>query len=662
MCGWGEKGEMCGISGILRSERAAGAPRLDDSKQRHRGPDDSGTYRDPHERAELWFRRLAILDLSPAGHQPMSNEDGTVWVVFNGEIYNHQPLRQELERLGHRFKSRADTEVLVHLWEEHGRGMVDRLNGMFAFCIWDERTGEAFLARDHAGIKPLYWTTGTYGLAFASEAKVLLDLPELDRSIDPVSLQQYLTFLWVPGERTMWKGIRKLAAGGWLSWKADRPPELGTWWDWDQSKTDDDASPEEHARQLGQVLREAVDRQLMSDVPLGVQLSGGLDSSIVAGTIRALRPDAPLRAYTTRFGSSSQDGFADDLPYAREVARFLRADLVEEEIRPEISQLLPFLVWHSDEPLADPALATSYLLCKRAREDGTVVLMSGQGADELFHGYRSHRAYSLADRFDALPRPAIRLATALVESIARRTGSSAHAVPRRAARMLRFLGASAEERILALADWSSATWREKLLSPKVRDETSADPYREYCELFERSRAAADVDRWSYVLFKTFLPALNLTYGDRTSMATSVELRVPFLDRAVVEHAGRIPPRLKVRRGAQKWVLAEAANGSIPPSIRTRPKTGFGAPIREWLRGPLRPYTKSLLLGERFEARGLFSREAVVAMLRDLETGAGDVAYLVWALLTFELWAKTFVDGDGAAPVPLLHRLDHQVQK
>ncbi|HJU88377.1 MAG TPA: asparagine synthase (glutamine-hydrolyzing) [Gemmatimonadaceae bacterium] len=638
---------MCGISGLLRH----GVPPtklLPDERQRHRGPDDEGFFVDPACRAQLAFRRLSIIDLSSAGHQPMANEDDTVWLIFNGEIYNHRELRADLERRGHRFRSRTDSEVLVHLWEDEGRNMVRRLNGMFAFCIWDERTGEAFLARDHAGIKPLYLANSAEGLAFASEAKVLLSLRGVDRSIDPVSLQHFLTFLWVPGERTMWRGVRRLRAGGWLSWRDGRIDE-GTWWDWDQS-TKEKRGDAEWIASTRTTLVETVERQLMSDVPLGALLSGGLDSSAIVGAMHVARPHERITAYTANSPGSTGDGFASDLPYAREMAAFVGARLVEEELSPTITELLPRLVWHSDEPLADPAIVASYLLCRRARQDGTIVLLSGQGADELYHGYRSHRAVEMAGRLSGIPSPLVRAATAIVSALAERSGVSAEATPRRALKMLRFIGADGTNRILQLADWGSPAMRREILSDAVRRDTPSDIYADYLALFEQSRAPTDEERWTYVLFKTFMPSLNLTYGDRTSMATSVELRVPYLDRALIEQAGRMPLDVKQRGRSQKWILQEAARPWLPPSILSRSKTGFGAPIREWLSGQLMREMRSALEGDQFLDRGLFDAAGIRGLLRDLETGRRDVAYIVWALFTFEIWARTFVDADGAAPI------------
>ena len=640
---------MCGISGVLR----AGPRTLDvvrDERQRHRGPDDAGTYADPGGRALLSFRRLSILDLSEAGHQPMPNEDGTVWLVFNGEIYNHRELRADLERRGHAFRSRTDSEVLVHLWEDEGRDMLRRLNGMFAFCIWDSRTGEALLARDHAGIKPLYVAPSAEGLAFASEAKVLLALRGIDRTIDPVALQHFLTFLWVPGERTMWRGVRKLRAGGWLSWRQGRIEE-GSWWDWDQSSKDA-RSDAEWIEATRATLAETVERQLMSDVPLGALLSGGLDSSAIVGAMHAVRPAERIRAYTANSSGSERDGFASDLPYAREMAALVGARLVEEELSPGITDVLPRLVWHSDEPLADPAIVASYLLCRRARQDGTIVLLSGQGADELYHGYRSHRAIALARRLSGIPSPMVRGASALLAAAVERGGMAAQAAPRRALKMLRFIGASNATRILQLADWGSPAIRREILSAGVLRDTPPDAYADYLALFEQSRAPTDEERWTYVLFKTFMPSLNLTYGDRTSMATSVELRVPYLDRALVEQAGRMPVSVKQRHGVQKWILQEAARPWLPPSILSRSKTGFGAPIREWLSGALLRDMHASLESERFRSRGLFDAAGVRGLLADLVSGRRDVAYIVWALYTFELWARTFIDADGGAPIDI----------
>ena len=640
---------MCGIGGILFREPTISAVLADD-RQCHRGPDDRGTYRDPRNRATLTFRRLAILDLSPAGHQPMTNEDGTVWLVFNGEIYNYRSLRTVLEGRGHCFRSNTDSEVLVHLWEDHGRDMLSMLNGMFAFCIWDERTGEALLARDHAGIKPLYYADVGTAVVFASEPKTLLSMPGVDLGVDPISLQQYLTFLWVPGTRTMWRGIRKLSAGGWASWREGRL-ECGTWWDWDQTP-DRGRDPTQWAKELRETLLEAVERQLMSDVPLGALVSGGLDSSAIAGAMRAIHPNDVIKAYTAESEGDDQDGFVADLPYARLVAERLGLDLVEESIRPSVALLLPLLVWHTDEPLADPAIAASFLLCRRARQDGTIVLLSGQGADELYHGYRSHRALRIARSVSAVPDPLVRLVGMLVQSVSAATGTSARSWPRRAAKMLRFLGSSGHARVMHLADWGSPALRREILSPSVADIPADHVYGEYLSLFEQSRGVTEEDRWSYVLLRTFLPSLNLTYGDRTSMAVSVELRVPYLDRAVLEQAGRMPASVKHREGIPKWVLAEAARPWLPDVIRTRPKTGFGAPLRRWLAFDLRREVHAILSSERFAARGLFRPDGVKRLLSDVDTGRRDVAYLVWALFTFELWARTFVDRDGSAPIEL----------
>lgn len=640
---------MCGISGMLFRDPTVSAT-LSDDRQSHRGPDDCGAYRDPRNRATLTFRRLAILDLSPAGHQPMSNEDGTVWLVFNGEIYNHRSLRTALEGRGHVFRSNTDSEVLVHLWEDHGRDMLSLLNGMFAFCIWDERTGEALLARDHAGIKPLYFTDVGNAVVFASEPKTLLSMPGVDTRVDPISLQQYLTFLWVPGTRTMWRGIRKLSEGSWASWRDGRL-ERGSWWDWDQTPLRG-RNPNEWAHALRGTLLEAVERQLMSDVPLGALVSGGLDSSAIAGAMRALNPNGAIRAYTAAGDAADQDGFAPDLPYARLVAQRLGLDLVEETVRPSIASLLPLLIWHTDEPLADPALAASFLLCRRARQDGTVVLLSGQGADELYHGYRSHRAIRMARSVSGVPHPLARLAGMLVEVLSAATGRSSRSWPRRAAKMLRFLGSNGRDRVMHLADWASPAIRGEILSPEIADIPRDEVYGEYLSLFEQSRGETEEDRWSYVLLKTFLPSLNLTYGDRTSMAVSVELRVPYLDRALLEQAGQMPASVKYRDGIAKWVLAEAARPWLPDAIRTRPKTGFGAPLRRWLAFDLRREVHAILGSQRFAARGLFRPDGVKRLLSDVDTGRRDVSYLVWALFTFELWARTFLDRDGSAPIEL----------
>lgn len=642
---------MCGLAGVFGPRDPVAARALISAaceRMRHRGPDDEGLYAAPDGRAMLGFRRLSILDLSAAGHQPMGNEDGTVWLIFNGEIYNHVPLRADLERRGHHFRSRSDSEVLLHLWEERGPDLVHALNGMFAFAIWDERTGTGFVARDHVGIKPVYCAQADGAVWFASEAKALIDVPGVGTGVDRAALTAYLTFLWVPGSRTLWSDITKLEPGHRLTWQGGRAT-VDRWWDWDQTPGPDRTGAA-WAEELRHELGAAVERQLQSDVPLGAFLSGGLDSSSVVGAMRDRRPEEPIQCYAMSAGATGGEGFVDDLPYARRVAAAQRLDLDEFEADADLISLWPRMIWHSDEPLADPAVGNTYIISRHARAKGTIVLLSGQGGDELFHGYRSHLAVQGADRLGWIPPGAAGALERLGGRLAGAAGVRSRPLMRRALKVLHALAVDGPGRAFALAEWSGAGDRAALLTPETADAgRDARLFATYRALYERSRGRTAVDRWSYVLLNTFLPALNLTYSDKAGMAASVEIRVPLLDRAVVELAGRIPARWKIRGAETKWILGEAAAPWLPDGIRRRPKTGFGAPVRAWLRGPLADEVRSVLLSERALARGWLQPDGVRVLLDDLAADRRDVAYLAWALYTLEHWARIFQDNGGRRP-------------
>ncbi|HEX8199279.1 MAG TPA: asparagine synthase (glutamine-hydrolyzing) [Isosphaeraceae bacterium] len=643
---------MCGINGLAGAFGADSGELLArmNAVIAHRGPDDQGVYLDPAGAAGLGHRRLSILDLSPAGHQPMADPEGRVHLVFNGEIYNYRELRSDLEARGHRFRSQTDTEVLLHLYLEQGEGMLRRLNGMFAFALWDRRTATLFAARDHFGIKPFYYAHLADGrLLVSSEVKGLLACPDVPRAIHLPALADYLAFLWVADPLTMFQGILKLPPGHKLRWHAGRL-EVEPWWDLDYSGPLDERSEAGLAAELAGRLDAAVRRQLISDVPLGAFLSGGLDSSgIVAAMAAAHRGE--VRCYTMAFdpGDNAIDQFADDLPYARQVAAHLGVQLREVRATPDIAALWPKLVWHLDEPLADPAAINCYLIAQLAREDGTKVLLSGQGADELFAGYRWHKGPELMRPLGWLPRPVGRSLAGAARLLPGSASGRLGGVLRRTRKLLAGAGRDEMEQFATYCQWTTPAERRSLLHPEVAPLVGRrDPAALTLDLMRRPAAASPLDRRLYRDLKTFLPALNLTYTDKSGMATGLECRVPFLDIELVEFAARLPGPLKIRGRGGKYLLRQALTDRLPRSVLHRPKTGFGVPLRRWIKQDLREMVGDLVSEANVRRRGLFRPEAVARLRREVDRGSGDHAYLLWMLLTLELWQRAFLDAAPAA--------------
>lgn len=639
---------MCGICGYAGDHR----PELLDAMiaaMPHRGPDGHGTWHDGAAGVGLGHRRLSIIDLSEAGRQPMSNEDGTVWVSFNGEIYNFQELRGPLEQKGHRFRSHTDTEVLLHLYEERGPDMLQELNGMFAFAIWDQRRRQLLLARDHVGIKPLYYRVAGDRLYFASEIKALLRIPEVPNELNAAAVRHYLTFLWVPGEETLLRGIRKLEPGHYLLWR-DGKAEVRPWFQL-RYEPDDSVSESDWIEQVHETFVRTTRRQMVSDVPLGAFLSGGLDSSSIVSSMREAFPDREITCYTVRFDANdmARDQGADDYPYARRVAEVLDVKLKGVLLKPNVIRLLPKMIWHLDEPDADPAIFPSYLICKLAREDGTTVLLSGTGGDEVFFGYRSHVAYRTYERLRWLGRfpggPALSAAAAASTAAL----GAQNRVARRLRKFQKGLHQSALERHLALSEWSSVPIRDEILRPDVDGASLADArvepacMRKYYESFA---GRGELNRHSHLLIQTFLASHNFLYTDKTSMAVSVETRVPFMDVELMRLAARIPEDYKLRGATTKYVLKKAMERYLPASVLYRSKTGFGAPLRQWIAEDLHRPIEELLGRKRVEERGLFDPAVVERVLRENERDEADHAYLIYALLTLELWLQTYVDRRG----------------
>jgi asparagine synthase (glutamine-hydrolysing) len=631
---------MCGIAGYAGVDEPAILQRMADAMS-YRGPDDSGVWWDSSERAGLAHRRLSVIDLSSAGHQPMTIDDGDFCISYNGEIYNFQDHRRRLEARGIAFRSRTDTEVVLRLYQERGLDALQVLNGMFAFALWDRAKRRMLLARDHAGIKPLYYATQGQAIYFASEIKALLTVPAIPNSLNERALESYLTFLWVPGEETLMRGIRKLEPGHYLLWEQGQiaiKPWFALSYEPEHGRTAAEWVDEVRAAVLS-----ATRRQVVADVPLGAFLSGGLDSSSLVASMRASFPDRRIRTYTTRSqpGDVAAEQGTDDYPFARRAAQTLGVELKTVDVEPDVTQLLPRLVYHLDEPDADPAVFPTYLISKLAREDGTRVLLSGTGGDEVFFGYRSHQAFKLANQLGMLA-PALGALSRSAAAVAAPILGRQHRITRRLGKLARgLLAPNRLARHLAIVDWSSPLERRALLGA-IDEAGSVERagFDHYDRLF---RGHGDLNFHSHLLTNTFLAAHNFLYMDKSSMAASLEVRVPFMDLELMRLAARIPEELKLHGTTTKYVLKTAMASFLPRDIIYRAKTGFGAPLRRWIRKDLRPLVQATLGADTVRRRGLFEPQAVARLLVDNDAGRADHAYLIYALLTLEIWMQTFVD-------------------
>jgi asparagine synthase (glutamine-hydrolysing) len=623
--------------------------------QAHRGPDDQGLWEKRlSDGGYIGFgsRRLAILDLSESGHMPMCNEDRTIWITHSGEIYNFPELRQGLLAKGHTFRSNTGTEVIIHLYEEEGRECVKRFNGMFAFVICDLRSSRPlfFLARDHFGVKPLYYIQRGRHFAFASEVKALLQLPQVQAEVDLEALNQYLTFLWVPDPKTMFRGIYKLPAGHYAVFQDGR---LGLTRYWDLAFPPANARypyrEGELAEQIRERFRDSVQAQMISDVPIGAFLSAGMDSSsIVAMMTQAT--GGPVQTYTITFPPKYRVGETtlDDPLIARRVAQHFGCDHHEIVLAPQVAKLLPKLVWHMDEPVADPAIITAYLACREARRT-VKVLLSGVGGDEVFAGYGKHYAYYWAKAYQRLPgalrrdflEPAVRGLPAL-------RGTPFKGLMRLAKKMARSASLSPRDAFLMNCTYLDNDQKSHLYSADLIARLNGlDPWHQHRTYFDQVAHADFLNQMLYLDVKAFLVSLNLIYNDKMSMASSVEVRVPFLDRELAEFvAQHVPPNMKVNgfvRPVTKYIFRKAMKDILPDKVLYQPKVGFGAPLDYWLAYDLREMVGDLLSERNLLKRGLFRPERVRALINEHRAGRCDWSYQIWQLLTLELWMQTFLD-------------------
>ena len=660
---------MCGIAGF---QGALDANLLDTmvAAIAARGPDGAGTaVFDPSGAARAGFghRRLSIIDLSDAGRQPMTvdcNRCGAhgideLALTYNGELYNFQALRSELEAAGHRFHSRTDSEVLLHLWGEQGAAMLPRLNGIFAFAIRDARPrasgdgarpGDVVIVRDPIGVKPLYLAEVRGAVAFASEIKALLQVPGLDRTLDSVAVHEMLAHLWTPAPRTTCRGVRKLGPGEALRLREGR---IAARWRYAPPAYDgsrDGLDFDEAAEALRGHILAAVRRQMVADVPVGAFLSGGLDSSAIVAAMRQVSSDKPLPAFCIS-AATAADGFVEDQPYAEVVAHHLGADLETITAGPEIADGLARMVWLLDEPQADPAPLHVEVIARRARERGIRVLMSGAGGDDILGGYRRHVALRLEKWWRWWPGP---LRSALAAG-ARAAGEghlgALQGVPalRRALKGLTYLDIDGDRGLASYFWWTTDGLRQSLYAPGFAAQVaSADVAAPMLAALGRLHGEGDrLNRLLQLDTEFFLADHNLNYTDKMAMAHGVEVRVPLLDLEVVRAAALMDPAHKVRGTLTKAAFKRAMEPWLPRDVIYRPKTGFGAPVRAWLRGPWRTLVGDVLSPAAVRSRGIFDPAAVDRLVALDRTGRVDGAYLLLALVVLELWCRRFLDGKDA---------------
>jgi len=593
----------------------------------HRGPDDEGYYFEPG--VGLGMRRLSIIDLD-TGHQPIHNEDGSIQIVFNGEIYNYKELREELLQRGHSFYTDTDTETIVHLYEEYGAKVVDKLRGMFAFALWDGRRRQLLLARDRLGIKPLYYAYIHGRLMFASELKAILQLPEIDIALNWKSTQRLFTFLATPGSESLVDGVHKLGAGQILILSSNQEPRVEQYWD--VHFVPDYAHDENFfVERLRELLLEAVRLRMVSDVPVGAFLSGGLDSSSVVAMMSGLASE-PVKTYTIGFEDS---GF-DETPYARQVAAQFGTVHSEQILAMDALDVIEDIAWYLDEPLGDSSAIPTYMVSKLAARDVKVSL-SADGGDELFAGYDKYVVESRERNYRFIPST-LRSALGLV---GRALPDSA-----RGKNFLEHLALDGVNRYLDASTFFKLEDQRRLFRPEVFELMSADPIRSEVEHLHTHNGDW-LSSLQYLDLKSYLPLDILTKVDRMSMAHSLEARVPLLDHKLVEFAATIPQELKLKQGVTKHIFKKAMRGILPDNIIDRPKHGFAVPLGQWFKGRFDVFLHDLLLSDTSRRRGILNLSQVEHLIR-LHRGGRPLDSQLWTLISFELWCRTFMD---KKPVP-----------
>ena len=626
---------MCGIAGCYQQTDGRKLADVMTDRIAHRGPDAGGVWSHEDERVSLHLghRRLSIIDLSAAADQPLRK--GSLALIYNGELYNYKELRAELQAAGATFVTSSDTEVVLEAWRHWGPAALDRFRGMFAFALADTETGELVLARDPLGIKPLFYIERGDGMVFASELKAILAALGTELRIEPGALVASMLYYWVPEQRCAIQGVHKLPAGSWARIKPGAKPEVRQYWRVQDVAAEAAGQP---PADLKSVIEESVRAHLVADVPVSSFLSGGLDSSII--TVLAHQDSSAVDAYTITFRPEDQklEAMPDDAVYARKVAARFGIDLHEIEISPDIVDLLPRMVDILDEPIGDPAAINTVLMCEAARERGVKVILSGMGADELFGGYRKHLACLMASRYHRLPGPVRGPARLAVNSLPVSIGNRGLRYPRWAKRFMTFAELPEEARFRRSYTLYDPEGLLALVGPELGDQV-ADVIDEHAAIYNDNALDDEVNRMCLADARLFMAGLNLTYTDRASMAASVEVRVPFVDKVVAEAAFTIAGRDKIRGKVQKAALKDAAENWLPREIVHRPKASFGAPLRAWVRNDLAELIGDVLVGGELVQTGMLRKEALLRLIADERAGREDYAKQIWQLLSMELWYR-----------------------
>ena len=617
----------------------------------HRGPDDEGIFLDSHCGIGMGHRRLSILDLSPLGHQPMLSEDSEIVLVFNGEIYNFIDLRRELLDKKFIFKGNSDTEVILNLYISQGIKFLSKLNGIFALSIWDKRIDTLYIARDAMGVKPLYFINNEINFSFASEVKALLHLNPAISEIDVGSIHRYLNFIWCPGEGTPFKGVNKVSPGEVLSIRSGKILDK---WVWYQSPIFSEKNylldKKKVFNGIATNLSKAVDRQMISDVPVGAFLSGGLDSSSIVAFASRINPE--IRCYTIDFVGGGGDGIAADLPYAQKVARHLNVPL--EVVSVDSSKTandLERMVLMLDEPLADPAALYTYYISKLAGEQGIKVLLSGVGGDDIFTGYRRHTALKSEMLWSWLPKIIRSWVAGSADKLDQR-----NLVSRRIAKFLSGMDMDGDARLVNYYGWANEMEIFSLYSPEFKerlgDELAATPIFDFLRTLPSN--LQPLDRMLALEQRFFLADHNLVYTDKMSMAAGVEVRTPFLDVDLVEFASRIPLKMKHHGNAGKWALKKAMEPYLPRDVIYRSKSGFGAPVRKWMLGDWHDLKMDLLSFRSIKNRGIFDPMAIQRLIFANDAGRIDASYTLLTIMCIEIWCRGYLDKNQVTSFGALH--------
>lgn len=660
---------MCGFAGFQGDFSTELLARMTAAVE-HRGPDGEGRSvfggDTAATRTGLGHRRLSIIDLSDAGSEPMkfactacgSSDSHPLVLTYNGEIYNFRELRDELIGKGHSFESHTDSEILLHLYAEEGIAMLSRLNGIFAFAIYDgrenarhgARKGDLFVARDQVGVKPFYYSSLKRGFLFASEIKSILQCPEVSRDIDPSALHRTIAYLWTPAPQTVLRDVHKLepgcamiVRGGSIArhWRYYDLPYGREWLREDERQLQD---------RVHDAVQLAVTRQMVADVPVGAFLSGGLDSSAVVAMMRHADPGGSHQCYTIGFDEHQMKGAPPDLPFARKVAAHLGVPLREITVNASMIDGLERMLYFLDEPQADPAPLNAMLIARAAKQDGIKVLLSGTGGDDIFSGYRRHYAQRLEHLWSWMPAGA-RMVMAAGAGSVERSPAAGNPLLRRVAKSLAHANLPADERMTAYFWWGGENMRRALYSPdltySLAASQTADPLLESLARIPDEKDS--LNRMLYLEGKHFLADHNLNYTDKMGMSEGVEVRVPLLDVDLIDLATRIPPHLKQKGSVGKYIFKKSMEAELPKSVIYRPKTGFGAPLRQWLHGELKERVDDILSPAAISSRGLFDARSVRRLVDLDRTGTLDASFTIFSLMCVELWARMFID----APTPAM---------